>query len=831
MLHSPPSIHRTLPTSALLLLTAILTASTAASAPEAWKIVVSNSTGHDEAIKTALSDLKETGASLGLSFTVVQDTEDVKGNMILVGGPSRNRKTAQLTAAHTISVERITDDQGYAIVTQDVNDRKVVIVAGGSVIGDVYGLYWIWDRIRVHKHFPAINTTRVPRLKTRLSLSWGQRGSGGESEDDMRRALRYGINWVSGPPILDLVPWDSEPERANNAKHRERARKLIEFAHSLHLKYYSFANDVTYHPSLLEEFSATLSPCDERFWDALQEKYRKLFQALPELDGIELCNDDISGFWDDYRPFDVMHEDRDCEWPLDKRFRTFVQKVHDVVVGEFDKTYFHFTWSLVQYEQHYQADVFRRIFTEDVPERNLYLIPKITAADRWWHQPYNPTFNLTPHDTLVGFETMNYYEGGKSNIFPTFSGQYFQAGLQSFLSPKNSNVQGAGYLVGPRRDSWDTRSAYAYVLYRLSWDPDEDIRTIAEDFCSIHFGPAAAQAMAEIYLLTPSAYKYGLHIEPVSYGTFNSFIHMRVGTFPAEGYPSIDGGKEHLDFLQRIYLRCKPWKAETLDDLDHGLATANSMIEKFAAAKPGIEDENLAQKARDALNMTRLLIETNNLYVRTMFAYFEYRERPTADNKVRLSGLDKRLENVCTRFASAPGFAYRLFGIDQLLLNVSQALADVEAAERKLRSAPTRDELERTVTQQQERYREVLADNAADAKKFLHFDGMIDGRDILVIRGREYRIEHLRWDGPEIRECAFSRDLPQEEVTVIPRSIDTRPMHPFVLQQPTVDNDFTAKIYLYDKPGGKGVMKFDLYYLATPPAELDLELPWADKAK
>ena len=62
----------------------------------------------------------------------------------------------------------------------------------------------------------------------------------------------------------------------------------------------------------------------------------------------------------------------------------------------------------------------------------------------------------------------------------------------------------------------------------------------------------SAEGMAEIYLLSPSAYKYGLHIEPISYGKFNSFIHMRVGTFPAEGYPSIDSGREHLEFLMNL---------------------------------------------------------------------------------------------------------------------------------------------------------------------------------------------------------------------------------------------------------------------------------------
>jgi alpha-glucuronidase len=93
---------------------------------------------------------------------------------------------------------------------------------------------------------------------------------------------------------------------------------------------------------------------------------------------------------------------------------------------------------------------------------------------------------------------MNYYEGGASHIFPTFSGQYFQGGLQTFLSPEKTNVRGAGFLVSSSKTGWSTSAAYSYVLYRLSWNPNEDINQIAEDFAAINFGRDAAKVMAEI---------------------------------------------------------------------------------------------------------------------------------------------------------------------------------------------------------------------------------------------------------------------------------------------------------------------------------------------
>jgi hypothetical protein len=111
--------------------------------------------------------------------------------------------------------------------------------------------------------------------------------------------------------------------------------------------------------------------------------------AMPELDGIELCNDDISGFWDAYQPFDVTRDAPECDWSYAKRFNTFVRKVHEVVAGEFGKTYFHFTWGLREHEIHCQPEVYRAVFNADMPVDHFYAMPKITRGDRWWHQPYN----------------------------------------------------------------------------------------------------------------------------------------------------------------------------------------------------------------------------------------------------------------------------------------------------------------------------------------------------------------------------------------------------------------------------------------------------------
>ena len=808
----------------------LLGAGVQADGAETWRIVLGQEHAGDEAMRVVVEDLRDYGAAFGLTFEVVSDAEaGAGGNAIVAGNAARNAWTAQLVESGLIGAGGVADAEAYAIATVEEGGSRTVVVAGGSVIGDVYGLYWIWDRMRVEGRIPDINTVRTPAMKIRLGAAWGRQGFGGRNEKQMQIALRHSFNWVSGPAILDLVPWHCEPEGETNRKNREAAKSLIDYAHSLHMKYFSFANEFTFHPSLLEETGAELTPCDPKFWEVVQQKFRMLFTALPELDGIELCNDDISGFWGRYVPFDVTRDAPECDWPYEKRFRTFVNKVHEVVVGEFDKTYFHFTWGLREHEVHCQPEVFRAIFRE-VPVKNLYLMPKITRGDRWWYQPYNPTFNQTPHPTIVLFETMNYYESGSSHLFPTFSGQYFQRGLQTILAPAETNVRGAAALAGLDPDDWGTVGAYSYVLYRLMWNPDEPMEQIARDFCAIHFGRDVASEMADIYLQSPEAYQYGLHIGPISYGQFNSFLHMRVGTFPADGYPIVDGGKEHLEFLRRIYLRCVPWRTETLRSLEYGRTVAEEMIARYAAIKGRMRDAAVAGEVENRLHMTHNLIRTNIGYVETIFAYFDYIEAPTAANREALAGAHERIKAALADFRATPQFNYDLFGIDVFMQNVQGMLSDRDKALERLARAPDRRQLEALIAEQQQRYRELLESHRGEAVLFGRFKILVDGQDILIVQGGDYRIKNVRWDGAHVEVGEMPTPLPRECVTVVPHDIESRPMHPFVVEQPSAENDYTARIYLDDAPGANGWMIFDLYYIPRPPELLNLEMPWACKA-
>lgn len=806
----------------LLLIIPIINSSILGQEIETWQILISKSLMKEEAIKVVLDDLKETGKQFGLQFETVLSWEEISQNSIIVGDETRNEHTSNLVKKGNICLSRVDDPEGYEIVTTENEGHRSLVVAGGSTIGDVYGLYWIWDRIRIFKSIPEINVKREPSLKiryTRIRV---------KSKEDIKRALRYGLNLVYGENPLALIPWDTEPERTENKNNRDKVKELIEYAHLLNMKYLPFGTDFTYHPSLLKKYNALLSPSDSMFWDAVQAKYRMLLHSLPELDGVAVFTGEEQSYWGNYKTFDPMHDGEECDWSLQKRYRTFIQKVHDVVVGEFEKIYHHRTWITNSYEQQAQPAVYKRIFTDDVPIKDIYLIPSFTQNDRWWYQRYNPTYNLTPHNMLAVMESMNYYESSKSNIFPTFPGQYFQAGLQSVIEAPNSNLKGLSFDLLPT-DDHNSKNLTSYTVFRLGWNYLEDPYEIANDFCSIYFGTSASKGMAEIYMLSPTAYKYGLFIEPITYGAFNSLPQIRVGTFPAQGYPQIDNGKKHIQFLRDIYLSCKPWITETLNQLDHGLETANMMNEKFEHVKSQIEDKKLAEDVEYQLKMTELFIKTNNLYVKTTFAYFEYLDDSTESNRRKLSEQYDALLQTRNNFMETPGFGYQLFGVDQLLKNSEEALNYLSKAKQLLKQAPSSAQIEKIILEQQKLYVKILDEYEEEAVHILHWEGRVDGRDIITIRDDHLEIEHLRWDQMYFKDYKVLNSLPDKVVTVIPKDIESRPMHPFILEQPSKKNNYTVKVYLYDVPGGAGWCKFDLYYISKRPDELGLEIPWQKK--
>lgn len=797
---------------------------------EEWNLHITKSLKDKKPTAMVLDDLMNASKKYNISLSILSEDKFLQEkNTIIVLERAEEKLLKNLPEELQGKFFEDIPEEGFVIQTLCLsNNTKIIVLVGGTAVGTAHGLYWILDRLQVYRTIPEINTRQAPAFPVRIASSWGRNLHGGATEQQIKTSFRYGFNWVSGMNTLDLVPWNSEPEKENNQEHIQKIKPLIDFAHSLGMHYFAFSNELTYHPSLFGNNPELLNPCLPEFWERVKEKYRLLFLALPDLDGIEICLDDISGFWDNYHPFDILHDCPDCPMSYEERYRLLLKSIHEVVVGEFGKTYFHKNWGLRDHEIHCQPEIFKRVFTNEIPTDNLFVKIKVTRADRWWFQPYNRTFNLSPHRTIVIFEPMNYYEGSDTNLFPTFSGEYFQNGLKYFLSADNTNVSGLSYLGGVSANEWSTRSIYIYTLYRLTWEPNVDIKQVAHDYCAINLGVEVAEPMADILIDTANAYKYGLFLEPIAYGQFNSFPHMRVGTFVVEGYPLIDLGKGHIQFLRNIYLQCLPWNEFTKTQLNFGLTKAKNMLEKFQDIKNKIQSEEIIHKLELQLHMTYSLINTHSDYIETIFNFFNYLENDSLENRDSLQTSLLKLTNTRETFKNIPGFNYKLDGINVLIEHAQRAVKDLNSERKLLEAVPPQKEIDRVIEEQQKNYKELFKQHKDKMKKLGHFEILIDGQDLLHIQGNEYRIEHLRWDGPEVVSAQLFYPLPQKEVIIIPVNIDTRPLHPFVLYQPSASNNYQTTIYLDDRPGGTGRFVFDLYMFESEVKDLPIIKNWSE---
>jgi len=134
-----------------------------------WAVVVARAGLEDEAIKVCLTDLTETARAHGLTLTTATDETRPATNAIVVGDATRKRVTSDLRRRGIIALAGVQSAQGYEIVTAADGETTTVVVAGGSVLGDVYGLYWLWDRIRVLKRVPTLKVKHQPDLETRYT--------------------------------------------------------------------------------------------------------------------------------------------------------------------------------------------------------------------------------------------------------------------------------------------------------------------------------------------------------------------------------------------------------------------------------------------------------------------------------------------------------------------------------------------------------------------------------------------------------------------------------------------------------------------------------------
>ena len=104
---------------------------------EEWKLCLGPDAMKDAAIHSAVEDLQRDGEPMGIAFRVANKAPSTLANVIVVGDATRNPAAVAITRQAAITLGDMTDPQGYEIVTEPVDNGRVMVVAGGSLLGDV----------------------------------------------------------------------------------------------------------------------------------------------------------------------------------------------------------------------------------------------------------------------------------------------------------------------------------------------------------------------------------------------------------------------------------------------------------------------------------------------------------------------------------------------------------------------------------------------------------------------------------------------------------------------------------------------------------------------
>jgi len=95
---------------------------------------------------------------------------------------------------------------------------------------------------------------------------------------------------------------------------------------------------------------------------------------------------------------------------------------------------------------------------------------------------------------------------------------------------------------------------------------------------------------------------------------------LRGQVYPCEGRGASNLGLDR--FLRDIYLECKPWLPQTIEELDHGVNVAQQMLQIYEDCKHKIKDPEKAAELEKLLKHGLASLQLNRAYVIGFLRYF-----------------------------------------------------------------------------------------------------------------------------------------------------------------------------------------------------------------
>ncbi len=706
----------------------------------------------------------------------------------------------------------------------------VTRLEAGGVLGAAYALAWLADGLRTGRDMPPADEERVPLFERRIVHGGVPRVKTDEPPYvDVERSRELIPDWAlmldqailsAATEIIvggtqDIVPWDDPVYGPRSEACRELFQEYIEMAHARHIRVYSSDDEFTYLPEWFERTGATLSTDDPKLWEAMKSKYRALLPLMPTLDGVQTRVGEANPR-DGIQAWDVIHTGEDRS--IQGNYRRFINAMHDVVVGEFDRQYVHRTWVVNTWEQSCVPDLYKDTFTDEVPTRNLLLSIKSTCGDQWEWQPLNPTFGLTPHATCVQVETsrgQDYFSGP-----PDFSAEFSQSSFEWGLE------HGAiGALLGAWKPRGDLRNALDYATARLAWDPYQPVKSIVADWAASAVGIEVSERVADLLLDLDDIYRDGFHVRGQAYNTWEPLLHVRKG-WVCKGNQYLDGGKGQHRFLRDHYLLAKPELESALQTMSVHVDRYDSWLESYRGWMSELPEPEAGRWLELVLERGQASLHLNLAYVRAFLRYFDYEDHDDAERRERaraaLAALGEEVSGFRDRtWEQASDYILNSFanlqGIDELLRFAARGLEDRDALTQAMRDAPDDEAGLAMLADARDADIALLEASGTDAVVVARWTGLVDGRDVLDIdfASEDHSIEHCLGDFVRESACEFpGGSLPPGERRIAVRHVQGHERgYAYALEQPSDSNGKVLRLLLEDLVPGYGSYEVEMLML------------------
>lgn len=492
-------------------ITSIITAGTSAT----MKIV------KDELLK-GLSGLLQTKIQTGT--TVTHD------GIVIAGTPA---SSSLVSNAGITPLLQTTGEEGYIIVTKNINGKNCILISGNSDKAVLYGSFHFLRLLQTEQSIQQLNITSVPKISHRMLNHW----------DNLNRTVERGYagfsiwNWHTLPGYIDRRYIDYARANASigingtvltnvNANatvltqpYLEKVKALADVFRPYGIKVY-----------LTARFSApielgrlkTADPLDPEVQSWWKEKVKEIYSYIPDFGGflVKANSEGQPG------PQDYQRTHADGANMLADAVAPF----NGIVI-----------WRAFVYSNENPVDRHKQAYDDFVPldgkfRTNVMVQVKNGAIDFMPREPFHPLFGAMPKTPLMmEFQVTQEYLGQGTNL--VFLAPLFKETLESdsYYKGKGSTVAkvidgsldshqltGMAGVANIGNDiNWcghPFAQANWYALGRLAWDHNIPSEQIADEWLRMSFtnnqkflGPATKLMLESRDIMVQYSNPIGLH--------------------------------------------------------------------------------------------------------------------------------------------------------------------------------------------------------------------------------------------------------------------------------------------------------------------------------